>query len=88
MNGLCLNDSIQKLDLSDNDLKDDAAIFVLSMIKSQNERKNNNIWCDGLRDRDKVHENSLEKIIPIVNIQTIDHDVKYKKEKPDNSEKS
>ena len=86
MKGLYHNNSIEKLDLSDNDLKDDAGIFILNMIKSQNEKKNNNIWCDGLRDKSK-HKDSLERIIPIVNLSTIDHNVRYKKEKFTDDEK-
>ena len=49
MSGLMKNDCLRKLNLSDNDLKDDQGITVLNMIKYQAEKRDRSQWLEGLR---------------------------------------
>ena len=47
--GLQRNAIIQRLDLSDNNLGDEAGVQVLTLIKCRSEKRDNAEWCAGLR---------------------------------------
>ena len=47
--GLQRNAVIQRFDLSDNNLGDEAGVQVLTMIKCRSEKRDNAQWCAGLR---------------------------------------
>jgi hypothetical protein len=49
MKGLNENDSIQKLDLSDNSIKDTDGIHIVRYLKLQSEKRENALWMTGLR---------------------------------------
>ena len=49
MKGLGENDSLQKLDLSDNYIGDNESTSILRYIKMQAEKRENIIWMTGLR---------------------------------------
>jgi hypothetical protein len=49
MEGFQQNMNVQTLDLSDNELTDEAGLFILSMIKFKAEKRNLVNWSDGLR---------------------------------------
>lgn len=48
------------MDFSDNELKDSAGIHILNMIKFQAERRDLEMWSEGLRNK-KKKQSSLEK---------------------------
>lgn len=62
MKGLNNNDSLEKLDLSDNDLHDAEGLFIVRYIKLQAEKRENALWRTGLR-----HSDCSSKILQTVN---------------------
>ena len=50
MKGFQKNDTIQSLDLTDNEITDIEGMTVLNMIKFQAEKRDNEIWSCGLRN--------------------------------------
>lgn len=49
MTGLIENNSIEKLDLSDNQLSDDDSLHIIRFMKKQGEKRETNLWMNGLR---------------------------------------
>ena len=50
MQGLVENNSIERLDLSDNDLQDSVhSVSIVRFIKNQGEKRENTLWMTGLR---------------------------------------
>eukprot|EP00347_Sterkiella_histriomuscorum_P006772 403351487 len=49
MKGLVLNNSIEKLDLSDNNLQDQDSIHIVKFMKEQGEKRESTLWKTGLR---------------------------------------
>jgi hypothetical protein len=66
------NQSLDKIDLSDNELKDKHGIFILKYIKIQAERRDNDLWELGLRQRRA--EGHLQKLTKCYNMQNIYED--------------
>lgn len=49
MAGVKYNDSIRKIILTDNEIGDEQALCILSMIKFQAEKRDRDQWLEGLR---------------------------------------
>jgi hypothetical protein len=49
MKGLNENDSLEKLDLSDNSITDTEGVAIIRYIKQQAEKRENSLWMTGLR---------------------------------------
>lgn len=60
------NTSIETLDLSDNDLTDQHGEYITTLIKSQSEQRDNQIWAMGLRQ--KTAEDHLNEFIAEINL--------------------
>ena len=44
MKGLINNESLEKIDLSDNQIKDSDGLFIIRYIKIQAEKRENALW--------------------------------------------
>lgn len=49
MEGLLENTTIEKLDLSDNDISDQNSLCIVRFIKAKAEERDNALWMTGLR---------------------------------------
>lgn len=49
MKGLSCNATLEKLDLSDNDILDQDGLAILRYVKKQAETRDNALWMTGLR---------------------------------------
>ncbi|CDW87947.1 UNKNOWN [Stylonychia lemnae] len=64
MKGLLSNNSIEKLDLSDNQIGDQESIYIVRFMKQQGEKRENTLWMTGLRHSDydsKPYQNPSEE---------------------------
>ena len=52
MKGVNENESIETINLSDNDLNDQEGLFIVRYIKNQAEKRENALWRTGLRHSD------------------------------------
>lgn len=52
MKGLVTNSSLEKLDLSDNNISDSDSIYIVKFMKEQGEKRENTLWIAGLRQND------------------------------------
>lgn len=59
--------SIETLDFSDNELNDMHGLHIVSLIKSQSERRDNELWLSSLRR--SVAEDNLQVMKEQLNIQ-------------------
>ena len=59
LRGVNENDSIEKLDLSDNQIKDHDGIFIVRYIKLQAEKRESALWMTGLRHSDEGPRSSI-----------------------------
>ena len=50
MKGLIDNNTIEKLDLSDNQISDQDSLNIIRFIKKQGEKRENSLWINGLRN--------------------------------------
>lgn len=52
MKGVNENESLETVNLSDNDLNDQEGLFIVRYIKNQAEKRENALWRTGLRHSD------------------------------------
>ncbi len=62
MKGLVENNTIELLDLSDNEISDVDSLNIIRFIKKQGEKRENSLWMNGLRHS---------------NLETKSHNVKH-----------
>jgi len=79
--GLIENESLEKIDLSDNQIKDSDGLFLVRYVKLQAERRENALWQTGLRhhDVDNHAASTIEKSIShekLTNIVSDNHSLK------------